>query len=243
MIIEKIKLHDDPNVILTAYIQTPSEEMKATMIKPGMLILPGGGYQFCSDREAEVIALCYLKEGYQCFILNYSLNEKSKYPQPLIDSEMALRLIRKNKDKWYLDPGKIAVIGFSAGAHLATMLATSGKERPNALIVGYPAYFPIPEINYDYPLPVVDELTPDTFIFHTYSDSFVPVRNALYLANGLDEHKIPFEIHVFRDGGHGLSLGNNLVLDEFEDPMIRHYARWFVLSVEWLNRVLSPFNQ
>lgn len=242
MIIENIILHDDPNVTLTAYIQTPSEEMKATRIKPGMLILPGGGYQFCSDREAEVIALSYLKEGYQCFILNYSLNEKSNYPQPLMDSELALGLIRKNKDKWHLDPDKIAVIGFSAGAHLGTMLATSGKERPNALIVGYPAYFPISEIDYDYPLPIVDDLTPDTFIFHTYSDDFVPVKNALYLAKSLDELKIPFEIHVFRDGGHGLSLGNRLVLEGFEDSMMRHYATWFRLSVEWLDRVLSPFN-
>ena len=157
MNIETIQLHDDPDVTITAYIQSPSKEMPGVQIKPAILICPGGGYHICSDREAEVIALSYLKEGYQAFVLRYSLMEKSQFPQPLHDAEMALTLIRKNHVKWFLDPDKVAVIGFSAGAHLATMLATSGSVRPNALRVGYPTLMRKPRFGVEYPLPVVDE--------------------------------------------------------------------------------------
>jgi predicted esterase len=241
MIVERISLDGDPEVVLTAYVQEPSEEMNYTQKKPALLIFPGGGYLFVSDREAEVVALQYLKEGYQCFVLKYSLGEKSVFPRPLHDAEAALSLIREHAEKWHLDPQKVAIIGFSAGAHLATMLATSGRVRPNALIAGYPAFYPIPEIHYDYPLPVVDEKTPEAFIFHTWEDGFVPVKNAFYLAQEYQNHAIPFELHVFRDGGHGLSLGNLQVKNGPDFPIGLPYGHWLELSIEWLDRVLKPF--
>ncbi len=241
MLVQTISLQEDQSVTLTIYIQEPSEEMKHVQVKPGLLICPGGGYQFVSDREAEVVALEYLKEGYQCFVLHYSLNENATYPKPLLDAEKALRLIHENHQDWYVNPNKVAVIGFSAGAHLATMLATKGTIRPNALIVGYPAYYPIPEINYDFPFPSVDKHTPEAFIFHTYMDGFVPVKNALFLAEQYHQNNIPFEIHVFRDGGHGLSLGNHLVSNEPDFRVDTHYHHWIKLSIEWLDRVLKPF--
>lgn len=243
MIVQTIQLHHDPDVTLQVYIQEPSPEMPGVQTKPAILIFPGGGYRFCSEREGEVVALSYLKEGYQAFVLQYSLKEKSKYPQPLTDAEMALELIRNNHETWSLDPQKIAVIGFSAGAHLATMLATSGRVRPNALIVGYPTLFRKPTFGFEYPLPTVDKDTPEGFIFHTHDDDFVPVKNTMYLANQYHQHSIPFEVHVFRDGKHGLSLGNHLVLSNYPQAIDPHYQKWFVLSVEWLDRVLQPFSK
>lgn len=239
MITETIKINNDENVTLTTYIQAPSEEMKHAAIKPAILIFPGGGYQFISDREGEVVALEYLKAGYQCFILTYSINEHSKFPRPLEDAEAALNLIKNNHKKWYLDADKIAVIGFSAGAHLAMMLAGSGRVRPNAVIAGYPALYPIPDISYDFELPKIDKKSPEAFIFHTFKDGFVKVENSLYLADQYHKQQIPFELHVFRDGDHGMSLGNESVKNEWLSPD-KHYHHWVELSIEWLERVLSP---
>ena len=61
------------NVILTAYIHDRSREMPNTDIRPAVLVFPGGGYMFCSDREADPVALAYLAEGYNTFILRYSV--------------------------------------------------------------------------------------------------------------------------------------------------------------------------
>lgn len=119
MISEIFKITDDSEVSLTSYISDISEEMKNMKTKPAILVLPGGAYKFCSDREAEPVALAYLAKGFNAFVLRYSLNEKAEFPTPLNDAQKALAFIRKNAEKFHTDPQKIAVIGFSAGGHLA----------------------------------------------------------------------------------------------------------------------------
>ena len=138
MEIKKIILDSDHDVSLTTYIHDVSSEMENVIKRPAILIFPGGGYHFCSDREAEPIALAYAAKGYHAFVLRYSLKKSSQFPKPLRDAEMALEMIIKNADKWNVIANKIAVIGFSAGGHLATALGTTGKIKPNALILGYP---------------------------------------------------------------------------------------------------------
>ena len=113
MISEIFKITDDSEVSLTSYISDISEEMKNMKTKPAILVLPGGAYKFCSDREAEPVALAYLAKGFNAFVLRYSLNEKSAFPTPLNDAQKALAFIRKNAEKFHTDPRKIAVIGLS----------------------------------------------------------------------------------------------------------------------------------
>lgn len=105
----------------------------------------------CSPREGEPVARTFFGLGYNCFILSYSLNAKAKYPAPLADAVAAVRQIRQNAQALNIDPQKIGVIGFSAGAHLAGMLSvawdapellgasddTHLSARPNALILCY----------------------------------------------------------------------------------------------------------
>ena len=74
MISEIFKITDDSEVSLTSYISDISEEMKNMKTKPAILVLPGGAYKFCSDREAEPVALAYLAKGFNAFVLRYSLN-------------------------------------------------------------------------------------------------------------------------------------------------------------------------
>lgn len=241
MKIEVFQLGEDEDITLTAYIQEPSEQMPLTKVKPAMLVLPGGGYSFCSDREAEVIALAYMNKGFNAFVLNYSLGQKSKYPKPLIDAENALRLIRRNHRDFHINPDWVAGIGFSAGGHLLAMLATEGKERPNAIVLGYPCFMEENDHNLIYPIPKVDKLTPEAFIFHTYMDQRAPLKDIIYFANQYEENKIPFELHIYRDGVHGLSLGNEIVASNDRMVIDKHYQTWFELSCEWLKRRFNYF--
>lgn len=233
------------NVTLTTYLLDASSEMKNANVRPAVLILPGGGYTICSDREAEPVAMAFLAEGYHAFVLRYSLNENAAFPKPLNDAEEALELIRNNSEEWAIHPNKIAVCGFSAGGHLTAALGTMGRIRPNALILGYPAI--LSSISDILPAPVpgldeyVDDTTPPTFIFHTYADYVVPAAHPLAFAAALDRAKIPFEFHLFQNGIHGLSLSKPLTssgMKAFVDP---DAEKWFSLCISWLKNVLGDF--
>lgn len=80
----------------------------------------------------------------------------------------------------------------------------------------------------------VGEHTPPTFIWHTFEDKGVPVDNTLMFANALNKNSIPFEMHIYPKGGHGLSLANSLTAsnDSQIDP---HAATWMALCLEWMH--------
>jgi acetyl esterase/lipase len=234
------------NVTLTTYLLESSPEMPNTRIRPAVLICPGGAYRVCSDREAEPIAMAFLAEGYQAFILRYSLGEAAAFPQPLNDAEEALKIIRERSEEWDVAPDKVAVCGFSAGGHLAAALGTMGRIRPNAMILGYPCILesmgeilpaPIPAVDQ-----AVDEQTPPTFIFHTYEDTLVPVGNALAMASAMEREKVPFELHVFQRGSHGLSLAKPVTSGGLRAMTDSNAERWFGLCVSWLSNVFGHFD-
>ena len=79
----------------------------------------------------------------------------------------------------------------------------------------------------------VSEKTPPAFIWHTLNDSIVPAENSLLFANALRKRNIPFELHIYPEGPHGLSLATKET-DE-ENRMVRpHVATWLRLCTEWL---------
>ena len=125
MKVEKIVLNEAREVSLTAYLLDTGGEFRNICKRPAVLILPGGGYQFCSEREADPVAMPYLKAGYQAFILRYSVGKHSVWPNPLQDYEQAMEMIRKRSEEWKVFSDKVAVIGFSAGGHLAAAAATT----------------------------------------------------------------------------------------------------------------------
>ena len=125
--------------------------------RPAMLIMPGGAYEIvCKSYEGTAVALAYLNAGYQCFILDYSVKEKALYPAPLYDAVEALLYIRRHAEEYFVDPRFINVIGFSAGGHLAAMLATCSTDQKiqekfhctqkdlslSAAVLGYPVLSP-----------------------------------------------------------------------------------------------------
>ncbi len=240
---EVIQLSTNENVTLTTYLLDSTPDMPNTSQRPAVMILPGGGYRHLSNREAEPVAMAFLAEGYHAFVLRYSIQENATFPKPLNDAEEALDLIRQNADQWGVNPDQIAVCGFSAGGHLAAALGTMGRVRPNALILGYLVIFGDIEEHLHIPAldKEVDELTPPAFIFATANDARVPVQNSIALAAALDRAEIPFEIHIFQDGTHGLSLAKPHTSSGVKPMVNPAFAIWIELCLTWLENLFGGF--
>ena len=234
---ELIYRSKENNVSLTAYIQDVSPEMTYLSVRPAVLVIPGGAYAFCSDREAEPIALLFAAGGFNAFVLRYSLEKD--FPAPLEDAQWALKLIRSKADEWHIDPDKVAAIGFSAGGHLTAALSTISDEKPNASILGYPCVIEETNRLLHAKAPTLDdkvsEATPPTFIFTASDDSLVPSKNSLLYALALAKHNVPYELHVFAKGEHGFSTA-----DKTSNPKERadEYCflakRWVKMCTDWL---------
>lgn len=94
-----------------------------------ILICPGGGYTHLAiDHEGKAVAEFYTEQGFDAIVLHYRLNDVSqsgsRFPAQYNDVTNAMRLVKSKAASWKLDPEKIGVLGFSAGGHLASTLAT-----------------------------------------------------------------------------------------------------------------------
>ena len=128
---------------------SPDENLRS--MHPGIIICPGGGYGAISSRESAPIAEPFFAAGYNIYILNYSVKEQAKDFRSLCQLAAAIAHIRTNSQEFLTISDKIAVMGFSAGGHLAASLGTLfnnarflqmwGRDdhiRPDAMILGYP---------------------------------------------------------------------------------------------------------
>lgn len=135
----------NPSAVLEVYAKPDGTK------KPAVLIYPGGGYRALSETERMPIVRFFEENGFQPFVLLYSIGDLAHYPDPLIEGSRAVWEIRKNHEEYGVDPDKITLVGFSAGAHAAVMLATHWQEecsregtdipfggnKPNATVTGY----------------------------------------------------------------------------------------------------------
>ena len=141
---------DGSTATFVGYCLDNSSEIDPNRKRPSVLVIPGGGYEMTSDREAEPIAMQFLAAGFNAFVLRYSV-KPSIFPVALLEAAEAMQRIRTHADEWHCDADAIAVIGFSAGGHLAANLATSASDdvlaahgydadavRPNGLMLAYP---------------------------------------------------------------------------------------------------------
>jgi acetyl esterase/lipase len=241
---EFITLNKARNVTLTAYLQNVNGEFRDIPKRPAILVIPGGGYDFCSDREADPVAFPYLEAGYQAFVLRYSVKSDAKWPNPLDDYEQAMRLIRSKAEEWHLYADKVAVVGFSAGGHLSACAATISAEKPNAAILGYAVTINdgIMDNHYDVPNAVegVDANTCPCFVFTSRTDGLVPVMNSIKFTEALALHGVPFESHIYAFGPHGFSVCNSSVMGPDETYCSR-MPGWVPDSVAWLKDVFGDF--
>lgn len=236
---EIINLNPGRNVTLTAYVQEVGGEYQFAK-RPAILVLPGGGYAMCSDREADPVALAYMKAGYQAFILRYSTGKNKTWPNPLEDYEQAMALIQERAEEWHLDSSRVAAVGFSAGGHLCACAATIARHKPAAAILVYPSILKdicdmcqpgMPQPNEH----VTGETSP-CFLVAARDDRTVDVKNSLMMQLALAEKGVPFESHIYSYGGHGFSTGEDWILNNSLSPRIPH---WVDDSIGWLKETLG----
>lgn len=248
---------------LTGYLRGASPEMPAVQVRPAMLILPGGGYEYCSGREADPVAMQFLAAGYQVFILIYTTNRKPLRWQPLTEAAGAIAHIRQNAAALRVDENKIAVCGFSAGGHLAGSTAMLWDAEPVQQALGYPGSAARPDAAVlCYPVITSGPMAhrgsfdvlcgddgvlleqfslehqarpdmPPCFLWHNITDGSVPMENSLLMAQALRQKQVPFELHLFNKGVHGESI----CTPEVNTPNA-HSANWLPLCLEWLEDVL-----
>lgn len=244
MKVETIILNEERNVFLTAYTQKVGGKFVNIDKRPAILILPGGGYLYCSERESDPAAFAYLKAGYQVFILNYSVAEHNQWPNPLDDVDMAIDLIRSRED-WHVHTDKIAVLGFSAGGHLAAAAATMSKNRPNAAILGYAISGEDAKLcNLSAPdtTKYVDKNTCPCFIFSSRMDDVVPIQNSIDFMSALNKANIAFESHIYGYGPHGFSTADSSVHHP-ELLICERAANWVTDSIGWLKDMFGDFGE
>jgi acetyl esterase/lipase len=216
-----------------------------------ILIFPGGGYQHLSMyKEGEKIALWLNSLQITAIVVKYRLPDDkimtNKSIAPLQDAQEAIRIIRRNAENWKLDKNKIGVIGFSAGGHLASTIATRYDEKtydskdttsakPDFSILIYPVISMKTDISHkgsktnllgENPSEKIIEKysnelqvtakTPIAFLVHATDDKSVPVENAIQYYLALKKNSVAAEMHLFEKDGHGFGLGENDQLWTFD---------------------------
>ena len=236
---EIIALNPERNVTLTAYIQEVEGEFQFAK-RPAILVLPGGGYAMCSDREADPVAMAYLKAGYQAFILRYSTGKNKTWPNPLEDYEQAMTLIEERAEEWHLDKSRIAAVGFSAGGHLCACAATIAKHKPAAAILVYPAILKdicdMCQPGMPHPNEHVTGETSPCFLVAARDDRTVDIKNSLMMQLALAEKGVPFESHIYSYGGHGFSTGEDWIIN---NSLSSRIPDWVNDSIGWLKETLG----
>lgn len=200
------------------------EDMVFPTKRRAVLVIPGGAYIRVSEREAEPIAIAFFNKGYEVAILNYSVGEDIRESNPIEEASLAISYLKSLES---VDSENVCAIGFSAGGHLAAMLAEYGKNfnqgaELNAVILAYPV-ITMGEHAHALSRDMItmgDESKrdlysaeknvtpsfPPCFIWSTRSDASVPVENSLMMYSSLVKNGIYSELHVYPKGRHGLSL-------------------------------------
>ncbi|MBK5199916.1 MAG: alpha/beta hydrolase [Spirochaetaceae bacterium] len=252
------------NAIMTGYIHSYTSFNIQRNTRPAIVICPGGAYEFVSEIEKDPVAIYYFSKGFNVFILDYSVRENASNFTPLLELSEAFVKIRDNAKDFRTDPTRIAVMGFSAGGHLAASLAllynnpefikvskvTDGYNSPNALILAYPVIttgeyshqksienVTASENNMIKLLSLENRVTsdcPPVFIWATQDDESVPIENSLLLVSSLIIKKISVEFHLFPSGEHGLSM-----CDADCNKENTSVAQWKKLSINWLSNIFK----
>ena len=183
----------------------------------GVIVCPGGAYSYLAyNKEGTEIARWLNSLGYSAFVLSYRVPDNRK--GALQDAMRAIRIVKENSRRWNIDPGKIGIMGFSAGGSLSARTSTrynhrtyttvdradSLSARPSFALLIYPAYL---DEGPDHTLSTELTITPDTppvFIFQTADDPYG--NSALVMAGALRDAGIPVEVHIIAEGGHGYGL-------------------------------------
>lgn len=207
------------------YVAEPTLTVYPATEGNGMAIVacPGGGYgKLAMDHEGKDMAAWFNNQGITYAVLKYRMPNDHK-EVPLSDARQAMRILRHRAGEWQLK--RIGIMGFSAGGHLASTVATHFEDEeshPDFQILFYPVISMDPEYTHrgthdnllgkqpakeeedDFSNELhVDGNTPPAFILHSSDDRSVPVAHSLNYYMALLRHQIPATLHIYPIGGHG----------------------------------------
>ena len=243
-----------------------SDRNEAISLRPGMLVCPGGGYSFTSPREAEPIAFRFLSEGFNCFILDYTVDEP--YPTPHLDLACAFNYIRSHEKEFDLFENCLSIIGFSAGGHLvgcygylynelAEKLGISQEFlRPTSIIMSYPVTLTKGDTHegtkviicggskeLEDKMNIPDHVSkdyPPTFIWTTKDDNDVPYENSTIMYEALKKNNVTSECHVYESGWHGGSLVNRSCYKKEEiTEKMKSIRDWASLASDFIFKLID----
>lgn len=227
----------------------------------GILILPGGGYEFVSYREKDPVMHRFSSLGYNSFSLDYSCH--TMYPVPHLELMCALHYLNTHADELGIIPKKISLVGFSAGGHLACSYAGIYEElnkfddisliKPFALVLAYPV---VSLIKTDNPQCVknisefddklmhllsadehISKDYPPTFMWTTANDELVNPNNTIWLRDALRKKKVKNKCMIYSSGPHGLALANEATSNhdpKFENEKI---SQWPLLAHKFIKSI------
>lgn len=287
MLFERVQVPSSrgARIQMDVYVPHVSREIEPGIRRPAIVVCPGGGYGFCSEREAEPLALRFMAEGFNVFVVWYRVGATAEgeprdheaaawysadaahtFPLPQHDAGAAIAYVRAHAQRWHTDPDRIAIMGFSAGGHLAASVAGLWQHeeiwrelglapqdvRPNAAVLCYPVIAAdgdahrgsfenlsgTKDVMQHAQYSALNWVTPDyppTFLWHTFTDETVPVRNSLRMALALADAGVLTEMHIFPQGRHGLSLANALSCAAWDVSLqIEACAQWPTLAARFL---------
>ena len=204
---------------LTFYPAPADDNSGATII-----VNPGGGYGILAyNLEGTEICKRFNSFGINCVLVKYRVPRREgleKHAAPLQDLQRAIAYTRSHANEWGIDPNRIGVMGFSAGAHLSAMASTAYGEltypkvdlydevslRPDFCILIYPAYLSGENFSISPELKVNAD-TPPTILIQTQDDkSFI--NSSLFYYYALKEAGVSAAMHLYSSGGHGYGLRN-----------------------------------
>ncbi len=213
-----------------------------------VVIFPGGGYYILAmDLEGTEVAQWLNSIGINAVVVKYRVPTRKgqeRYKAPLQDAQRAMRIVRGNAKKWGINPDRVGVLGFSAGAHLAAVLCANSSTptydisdeidkidcKPNFQVLVYPAYLTVKEKNDEIaPEVAVSSNTPPTFLVQTQDD---PIRaeTSVFYYLALKKARVKAELHIFPSGGHGYGLRSGK----------RVATTWPILVESWLKDMQTP---
>ncbi len=197
---------------------------KAKNTGAAVVVFPGGGYRILAiDLEGTEVCDWLSSAGITCVLLKYRVPDTGPYPKSsaaLQDAQRALGIVRSHAADWHIDPDRVGVLGFSAGAHLAAALSTHFDQRlydpidaadalscrPDFAVIVYPGYLAVAEQNFAPNAEIhVTEKTPPSFIVQAEDDP-VHVENSAVYFLALKNANVSAEMHLYAKGGHGYGL-------------------------------------
>ena len=235
---------DKDKAELTVYLP---DAKKAT--GRAIVCCPGGGYSHLAmDHEGHQWATFFNNQGIALIVLKYRMPH-GNYVVPISDAEQAMKIARQNAAEWHIDRNNVGIMGFSAGGHLASTIAThsTGDAAPNFQILFYPVITmdlgfthkgshdnflgeghskkELRKLETEYSNDLqVNRTTPRAFLALSDDDKAVPAANGFGYYQQLYKHDVPASIHIYPTGGHGWG---------YRESFAYHYQMVFELKA-WL---------